>query len=59
MVNVSEQLGSDTFLHVQTDFGLMTVRTDGDQTFTHGDQVWLTPDPARIYKFDAAGMALK
>ena len=59
VVNVSEQLGSDTFLHVQTDFGLMTVRTDGDQTFTHGDQVWLTPDPARIYKFDAAGMALK
>ncbi|SMQ72189.1 sorbitol ABC transporter ATP-binding protein /mannitol ABC transporter ATP-binding protein [Devosia lucknowensis] len=58
-VNVAEQLGSDTFLHVDVDgLGLMTVRTDGDQTFTHGDKIWLTPDPNRIYKFDAAGQAI-
>ncbi len=58
-VKVAEQLGSDTFLHVETDgFGLFTVRTDGDQTFKHGDVVWLTPDPTRIYKFDAAGKAI-
>ena len=57
-VNVAEQLGSDTFLHVQSDLGLLTVRTDGDQTFRHGDSVWLTPDPNRIYRFDAAGKAL-
>ncbi|ODT82932.1 MAG: sugar ABC transporter ATP-binding protein [Pelagibacterium sp. SCN 64-44] len=58
-VGVAEQLGSDTFLHVHVEgLGLMTVRTDGDRTFGHGDSVWLTPDPARIYRFDAAGLAL-
>ncbi|WP_338720580.1 ABC transporter ATP-binding protein [Devosia sp. XK-2] len=57
-VSVAEQLGSDTFLHVESNFGLLTVRTDGDQTFSHGDKVFLTPDPDRIYRFDAAGLAL-
>ncbi|MFN4210197.1 MAG: ABC transporter ATP-binding protein [Devosia sp.] len=59
-VGVAEQLGSDTFLHVHVEgLGLMTIRTDGDQTFSHGDDVYLTPDPTRIYRFDAAGIALK
>jgi len=58
-VGVAEQLGSDTFLHVQVEgLGLMTIRTDGDQTFSHGDDVYLTPEPTRIYKFDAAGLAI-
>ena len=58
-VGVAEQLGSDTFLHVHVEgLGLMTIRTDGEQTFSHGDDVYLTPDPTRIYKFDAAGKAL-
>ncbi len=58
-VTVSEQLGSDTFLHVDAGvLGLLTVRTDGERTFTHGDEVWLTPDPSRIYRFDQAGNAL-
>jgi hypothetical protein len=54
-VGVAEQLGSDTFLHVQVEgLGLTTIRTDGDQTFSHGDDVYLSPDQTRIYKFDAA-----
>ena len=58
-VGVAEQLGSDTFLHVHVEgLGLMTIRTDGDQTFSHGDDVYLTPDPTRIYRFDAAGLAI-
>ncbi|MCW5723065.1 MAG: ABC transporter ATP-binding protein, partial [Devosia sp.] len=58
-VAVAEQLGSDTFLHVNVEgLGLMTIRADGDQTFAHGDALFLTPDPARIYKFDAAGKAI-
>ncbi|UXN75228.1 ABC transporter ATP-binding protein [Devosia sp. A8/3-2] len=58
-VGVAEQLGSDTFLHVHVEgLGLMTIRTDGDQTFNHGDDVYLTPDAARIYKFDTAGKAI-
>jgi len=58
-VGVAEQLGSDTFLHVHVEgLGLMTIRTGGDQTFNHGDDVYLTPDPTRIYRFDAAGKAI-
>ena len=58
-VGVAEQLGSDTFLHVHVEgLGLMTIRTDGDQTFNHGDDVYLTPDQTRIYGFDAAGVAI-
>ena len=58
-VGVAEQLGSDTFLHVHVEgLGLMTVRTDGDQMFRHGDDVYLTPDQTRIYRFDAAGLAI-
>ena len=57
-VSVAELLGSDTFLHVNVDgFGLMTVRTGGDETFVHGDDVFLTPDPNRIYRFDKSGLA--
>ncbi|HEY9013288.1 MAG TPA: TOBE domain-containing protein, partial [Devosia sp.] len=59
-VAVAEHLGSDTFLHVHVDgAGLQTVRTDGERDFHHGDDVWLTPDPARIYRFDTAGQALR
>src|SRR5690606_29614723 len=57
-VAVAERLGCDTFLHVNVEgLGLMTVRADGDQTFAHGDKIALTPDPNRIYKFEAAGKA--
>jgi multiple sugar transport system ATP-binding protein len=59
-VGVAEHLGSDTFLHVHSDIGgLITVRTDGDRDIHHGQTVWLTPDPARIYRFDPDGQALR
>jgi len=59
-VGVAEHLGSDTFLHVHVDgIGLTTVRTGGENDFTHGDEVWLTPDPARLYRFDKDGQALR
>jgi len=58
-VGVAEQLGSDTFLHVHVEgMELVTVRTDGDQTFKPGEEIYLTPDPSRIYRFDAAGKAI-
>ena len=58
-VGVAEHLGSDTFLHVHTEaLGTVNVRASGEIQVNHGDTVWLTPDPARIYKFDAAGLAL-
>jgi len=56
VVNVSEHLGSDTFLHIQVEgVGPITARADGDFPANHGDTVYLTPDDARIHRFDAAG----
>src|SRR5690606_19636362 len=58
-VAVAEHLGSDTFLHVQTEtLGTLTVRAGGEQEISHGDEIWLTPDPFRIHRFDSAGLAL-
>ena len=55
-VGVAEHLGSDTFLHVNVDgLGAMTVRAEGEKQLHHGDSVWLTPDPNRIYRFDKDG----
>jgi len=59
-IGVAEQLGSDTFLHVHVPGAeRLTVRTDGERDFTHGEKVFLTPDPARIYRFDQDGQALR
>ncbi|QUS35233.1 ABC transporter ATP-binding protein [Falsirhodobacter algicola] len=57
-VTVSEHLGSDTFLHVETDLGLINVRADGEVNVRHGDTIWLTPNPACIHRFDAKGMSI-
>ena len=59
-VAVAEHLGSDTFLHVNVDgLGLLTARAEGEKQIGHGDDVWLTPDPARIYRFDKDGTSLR
>jgi multiple sugar transport system ATP-binding protein len=59
-VGVAEHLGSDTFLHVHVNgMDVVTVRTQGEELFEHGDTVFLTPDPTRVYRFDKAGLALK
>jgi multiple sugar transport system ATP-binding protein len=58
-IGVAEHLGSDTFLHVNVDgLGVMTVRAEGEKQLHHGDTVWLTPDPTRIYRFDKDGRSL-
>ncbi len=58
-VGVTEHLGSDTFIHVQTEgVGKITVRTDGDFATKHGQSVFLTPDPSRLHLFDASGQAI-
>ncbi|WP_128254178.1 ABC transporter ATP-binding protein [Falsirhodobacter deserti] len=57
-VTVSEHLGSDTYLHVQTDYGIINVRADGEVALHHGDTVWLTPNAACIHRFDQSGNTL-
>ena len=59
-VGVAEHLGSDTFLHIH-DTGLMdmmTVRVTGDLAAKHGDDIYLTPDAARLHRFDAQGLRI-
>ena len=54
------KIGADTFIHVNTEAaGLVTVRASGDFPVQHGETVYLTPDPARIHKFDAQGKAIR
>ena len=59
-VGVSEHLGSDTFFHVKVDGfeETLTVRAGGDVDLHYGDQIFLTPDPALIHKFDAQGLRI-
>ena len=59
-VSVSEHLGSDTFLHVQTEtVGTLTARADGEFPVRHGDTVYLTPQTDKLHRFDAEGLALQ
>ncbi|MCO6179113.1 MULTISPECIES: ABC transporter ATP-binding protein [Ciceribacter] len=58
-VTVAEHLGSDTFLHVDVPgIGTLTTRTGGDVPVRHGDEVFVTPEPGHLHKFDAKGLAL-
>jgi multiple sugar transport system ATP-binding protein len=58
-VGVAEHLGSDTFLHISADnIGTLTVRANGDFPVSHGDTVFLTPEPNRIHRFGNDGLAL-
>ncbi|POF28388.1 ABC transporter ATP-binding protein [Roseibium marinum] len=53
-VGVSEHLGSDTFLYVDID-GVdepITVRSSGEISARHGDNIYLTPDVSKIHRFD-------
>ena len=58
-VGVSEHLGSDTFVRVDVDgVGTLTARADGEFPARHGDVIGLTPDPARVHRFDASGLRI-
>lgn len=51
-----EHLGSETLVYVNTDVhGLITVRLFGEHDFTVDEVVFVTPDSARSFHFDANG----
>jgi len=59
VVRVAEHLGSDTFLHIDSDaVGRLTARAPGELALGAGDTVGLTPRPDRIHRFDTNGKAL-
>jgi multiple sugar transport system ATP-binding protein len=58
-VSVAEHVGSDTFLYVAVpDAGEVTVRVVGDIRLAEGAAVFLTPEPGRLHRFDANGLAI-
>jgi multiple sugar transport system ATP-binding protein len=58
-VAIAEHLGSDTFLYVDAGaLGTLTVRGTGEIGVRMGDTVLLSPDPNRVYRFDANGNAI-
>jgi multiple sugar transport system ATP-binding protein len=58
-VSVAEHLGSDTFLYVDAGkIGMLTCRYVGELDLKAGDRVLLSPDPARLHRFDNEGMAM-
>ena len=59
-VSVAEHLGSDTFLYVDAGaLGLLTVRGIGEIHLRSGDRVFLSPDPARLHRFDKDGRTIR
>jgi len=58
-VAIAEHLGSDTILHVSVGgVGVVRARVDGELAFSHGETVYLTPEPSKIHRFDAEGMTM-
>jgi len=59
-VSAAEHLGSDTFLYVDAGpVGQLTARYVGELDLASGDKVSLSPEPARIHRFDDNGNAFR
>jgi multiple sugar transport system ATP-binding protein len=59
VVGLSEHLGSDTFLKVQTDaVGTINVRADGEVKLNHGDRIFLQPQAGKVHRFGPDGKAM-
>jgi multiple sugar transport system ATP-binding protein len=54
-VDFTENLGADSFIYVNTDYGLITARQQGKSDAKEGDAVGLTPEAAQIHRFDENG----
>jgi len=55
-VKVAEHLGSDTFLHAESDVvGPLTIRLAGEAPIAPGDTIFVTPRQAHVHRFDQDG----
>ncbi|MBK4216294.1 sn-glycerol-3-phosphate ABC transporter ATP-binding protein UgpC [Paracoccus caeni] len=55
-----EKLGGETLVYALTeDHGLLTVRLFGEHDYAVDSAVWLTPDAARAFHFDADGARIR
>lgn len=60
-IGVSEHLGSDTFFHVQCDVTdePLTVRATGEVSYKYGSEVYLTPRPEHLHRFNEQGLRIE
>jgi multiple sugar transport system ATP-binding protein len=55
-VRVAEHLGSDTFLHAESEtVGPLTIRLAGEAPIAPGDTIFVTPRQAHLHRFDQDG----
>ena len=54
-----EILGSDSFIYVQTDHGLITAREAGRTAVAKGDKVYLKPVDGHVHRFDENGKRIE
>ncbi|HMO07476.1 MAG TPA: TOBE domain-containing protein, partial [Paracoccaceae bacterium] len=55
-----EKLGGETLVYAHAEpHGLLTVRLFGEHDYAVGEAVGLTPDPARLFRFDAEGQRIR
>jgi multiple sugar transport system ATP-binding protein len=59
VVYYAEVLGSDSFLYVTTDYGLLTVRQIGKSDIQNGETVYLTPEAGHVHRFDEKGKRIE
>ena len=59
VAGVTEHLGSDTFVRVNTAAGQITARATGEFPARAGDPVWLTPEARHLHRFDDEGRTIR
>jgi multiple sugar transport system ATP-binding protein len=57
-VDYTEVLGSDSFIYVSTDGGMVTAREPGKTGFKTGDNIHLTPLAEHTHRFDENGQRI-
>ncbi len=58
VVEFTEILGSDSFIYVKSEHGLLTARQIGKTGVLKGETIYLTADPKHLHRFDEKGKRL-
>jgi multiple sugar transport system ATP-binding protein len=58
-VEYTEVLGSDSFIYVKTDHGLITARENGKTAVKNGDKVHLKATDGQLHRFDDNGKRIE
>ena len=59
IADYTEVLGSDSFIYVTTENGIITARENGRTKVNKGDKVYLKPQAEHLHRFDENGMRIE